>query len=65
MSAISVFIFRSSNNRHSFSFGVLGVKIGLAYLLKASVVMILYLFSRASSTRMSSLKLEGASRLWL
>ena len=40
-------------------------KTGMAFLLEGNVVMMPYLCSRASSTRMSSLRLIGAGRLWL
>ena len=57
--------FRKSTIRRSFQFGFLCVNMGLAYLLKGNVVMMLYLCSRASSAGMSPLWLIAAGRLWL
>ena len=55
--------FTEVNQRRSFQFGFLCANIGLAYLLNGSVVIIPYLCNRASSTKMSSLRLIGAGRL--
>ena len=48
-----------------FPFGFLCANTGLAYYLKSNFVMMPYLCSRASSTRMSLLRLIGARRLLL
>ena len=60
---MSGFIFLRSTSRRSFPFGFLCANIGLAYLLKGNVVIMPYLSSRVSSTRMSSLRLIGAGSL--
>ena len=56
---------RRSTNRRSFPFGFLCANMGLAYLLKGNVVMMLYLCSRAILAGMSPLWLIVAGRLWL
>ena len=58
-------IFRRSLNRRIFPLGFLCATIGLAYLLNGNVVIMPYLFSRPSSTRIMSLRLIGAGRFWL
>ena len=63
-SALSVFIFLRLTNRRSFPFGFLCANIGLAFLLTGSVVMIPNICSRASSMKMSSLRLIDAGRFW-
>ena len=55
--------FPKVKKRRSFPFGFLCANIGLACLLKGNVVMIPYLCSRASSPRMTSLRLFSAGRL--
>ena len=62
---MSVFIFQRSTNRRSFPFGFLCANMGLEYLLKGNVVMMPYLCRKASSTRITPLRLIGVGRLWL
>ena len=58
-------IFLKTTKSRSFLLCFRSAKVGLAYLLNGSVVMIPYLCNRASSTSISSLRLSGAGRLWL
>ena len=62
---MSVFFFLGSTNRRNFPFGLVCANIGLAYLLKGNVVMMPYFSIGASSTKISSLRLIGARRIWL
>ena len=64
-SALSVSIVQRSTKRRRLPFGFLCALSGLTYLLKRNYEMMPYLCRMASSTRMSSLKLFGAGRLWL
>ena len=50
---IECLYFRKSTHRLSFPFGFLCANIGLSYLLEVITVMMPYLCSRASSTKIS------------
>ena len=58
-----IFILRKSNKSRKRPLGFRCAKMGLAYLEKGRVVIIPYLWSRASSTVMSSFRLIGVGRL--
>ena len=53
------------NNRRSFPFVFLCANVLLAYLLNGNVVILQYLCSKATFSRMSSLRSIGAGKLWL
>ena len=55
--------FTEVNQRRNIPFRFLCANIGLPYLLEGNFVIIPYLCSRASSTRISSLRIIGAGRL--
>ena len=62
---MSLFNCRRLSNRCTFPLGYLCTMIGLAYLLKGIVVMMLYLCSRARFRGMSTLRLIGAGKFLL